>query len=1167
MKLKRIVLHGFKSFANRTVIRVADGITAIIGPNGSGKSNILDAVRWLFGEHSLKTLRADEKYDVIFAGSDRVPPSGKARVEMVFEMDGEEVSIAKELSRDGKISYYMNDRVVRLKDIKEMFKGTGAGRDFYSVIAQGQVEKVVMASGKELRQLFEEAAGISYYREKKKETLQKLESVQDNLLKLETVITEIDKRLKSLYLRAKRAERYKQYSERLESLKEIYYGNLLMRAEEKRKHLEEEESRARNEIRSIQRELADVESQLSSLRTEMEEMDEKLSTFTKMLENYEKRRQQLVDLKAAYSRRLSELENRYVESTTKIYSLKEEREKLIKRREEINMIRNSLEAEIDQKLEEVKGVERERNELLKELSEKEKELMKLKEERDSFEKKLLKLESEKIRLEESVEDHKKKLVLIESQMDQKEKRLKGLEREIEEMMKRLDEFSEKERELLKEMEEVKSRKSELKEKREKTINEMNDLMKRKREIETELKILRRNIEEYVGFSRSVREIFKNKSRFRGLYDVVANVIDVDEEFEKAIEALLGGASQNIVVESADVAKEIISFLKDENLGRATFLPLDLVEGRSRKSSGVEKHPGFVGYASDLVRVPEGFEPIVGFLFGGDIVVRTVDDAIDIKRKIKVFGRIATLDGDVVGTKGSITGGSRRSDGETVLSRKTRLKKLGIEMSEIDSELKDLEKEISFIEGELKELRIHEESIEMEIREISSKGASIKRVLEEVLKTTRELSEEIESLKKLGEEYKAKISGMEKRLEKIGEEEKEVRHSIRKLDESLGVRSSELEDKRKEISVLSEKIVDLNMELASLREKKDRYDSEYEVISKRLEEISLQVNVLERETSNLEDQIKSVKNMMMESERELETLKKESEELFESMRIQHSGKEEKLAKMKELEERMESLKEKRDELREYVHHIDMEMQMVLMNIQNYRSEVGDIENVERVGEEELSELEKEIEDLKRKIKHIGPVDLSVIEEYAEVEEDYTNRLKQKEDLEEARAKLMEIMKRTENEAREKFMEVFNKVNENFSKFISILFFGGEGRINMISEEDIFETELEISVRKPGRRIQKLQLLSGGEKALVAIALIFSFLKVNPSPFYILDEVDAPLDDYNAERFKELLKESSKEAQFVIITHNKIVMEVADILNGITMSNGVSLVIPAEMLVEA
>lgn len=1169
MKLRSIFLKGFKSFAKPTLLNLSEGITAIVGPNGSGKSNIIDAIRWVFGEHSMKQLRAGEKFDVLFAGSEKFPPASSAYVELSFENNGEILKISRELSRDGKNNYYINGSPVRLKDIKDKFKGTGIGMDFYSIVPQGQVERIVNASPEELRFLLEEAAGISFYREKKKTALVKLEHTENNLNRVEDILFEKERMKKSLYLKAKRAERYMEYSEKLKKLKKIFYGNLFIREKRRLDHLNVEKTKITQKYRDIQKELINLESRWSTLRMEFSKIDEELEGFTKLLEDHKKRQNTLLELKEVYDRRLRDQESRYVEVTTRMDSLMKEKEELEKRKNEIDYIFKGLITEIEEKESLLKEYEKQREEILSRYSEREKEFVKMKEEYDSLEKSYIKLEMEVSKIDDIAEDMEKRKKMVESQLDLKRSELEGKKKEFEDLMRRMEEMGSKEKNLVEELKEVRSQLIEFEVKKKELLEKHNALLKSIKELEMEKDIIEKSLKEYRDFSKAIKEIFRIKDMFPGLIDVVTNIIEVDFESALAIGVLLGGNAQNIVVKDVETAKEIINYLKKNEIGRVTILPLDLIESRELSINGVEKHPGFVGYASKMVKVPPGFEKLPGYLFGSDIIVKTLDDAIDIKTKYNVRSRIISLDGQMVHGRGAISGGSTKSEEiRTPFKGKIKLEKIKKKLSAFLEDLNKTEKDLTLLDKEIETLTKQEKIIERELSDLSLKVVNVKRTKEDLARSIERMEEEVEELEKLKKEYHMKLEGMMARREKALKDMENIYKTRKDLESKMKEFSEILSKEKKVLDELSEKILDLKFEVGNLREKSKRYEEELENINERKNRIDEEKDNLSKESESLEKEIDRLKKMIRENQRELETLRKETEELFENLRYRKTGKEEKLKEMEKLENRMGELKEEAEKLREYLHHLDLSIQESEMKFSNILRELGqrepeEVEEVEEVDQITLENIEKEIRDLENRIKYLGPVDLEAVDEYKKIEEEYENLLKQKEDLEEARRKLLEIIEKTDKEARSIFMDVYQKVNENFGRFVSLLFSGAEGEIRTLPSEDILEAGFEISIRKPGRRAQKLQLLSGGEKALIGIAFLFALLQVKPSPFYVLDEVDAPLDDFNAERYKKLLKEYSKKSQFLIITHNKIVMEVADMLHGITLVEGISTVIPVEL----
>jgi len=1162
--LKKLFLKGFKSFGRPSLITFSDRVTAIVGPNGSGKSNIIDAIKWVFGEQSKKELRASEKFDMIFSGSESLPPAGSAYVELVFEENGEEITVARELKRTGENTYYLNGSPVRLKDIKDRFAGTGLGVDFYSIVGQGQIDRVVNASPEELRLLLEEAAGISIYREKKKEAEANLERTKLNLDRVKDVLYERERQMKSLYLKAKRAERYREYSSQLEKLQKLYYGNVLKRERKKLEFYQEEEERTNRKIRDIQKELVELETRWSTLRSEFGEMDQEIERYTKLLEDYKKRQSDLQEMKNLYSSKLSNSENRYVEISTRLDELEKRKKEYTKRLEEMEYIFKGIAGEYEQKSNELASLEKEKESILSRFGEKEKEFMRLREEVSNIEKQILKMENELLRIGENLEDLEKRRKITENQISARRRELEEKKEEFREISKRVEEFDEEERRLTEELKAVRESIEETERNIRALSREIEDLERRVRELRFEKEMLEREMREYRGFSRAVKAVFDEKERFAGLVDVVANLLEVEEEYSLAISVLLGGMSQNIVVRDVDTAKAIVEFVKQNTLGRVTILPLDLIDGSFNKIPGLEKEKGFIGYAVDLVRLPSDLEVLSGFLFGNSFVVETLDDAIRIKKKYRLNTRIATLDGELISGRGAITGG-REERSSNVFERRIRLKHVEQEMEETEKSILEKKEILASLKTEQEDLKKQETIVQRELFDLSKKSSSTKTILSEILRSINQLQEEVQNLENLLAEYSAKEEGLRARREKIFEEMDGLKERRKSLQEVLSEYSEELEKERKIIDEINEKLFGLKAEVGNLLETKERYEREMQDTRRTIERFDEEMEDLKSQMSVLEEEMEKYRQTIREHDREIEHLKKEMDSIFETMKLHRTGKEEKMKELQETEKRMNDLKEEKEKLRNHLHQVELALQESRMKIANILGEFsGSEEEVEELSDEKLEEIYKSMRDLENKIKYLGPVDLTAIDEYEKLREEYEEILKQKEDLEEAKRKLEEIIEKTDREAESLLFDVYQKVNESFNRLISLLFFGGEGRINVVSEtKSILDAGFEISIRKPGRRDQKLNLLSGGEKALVGIALLFALMEIKPSPFYVLDEVDAPLDDYNAERFKMLLKENARQTQFIVITHNKIVMEAADLLHGVTMVNGVSAIVPVEV----
>ncbi|APT73873.1 chromosome segregation protein SMC [Thermosipho melanesiensis] len=1147
MLLKGIFLKGFKSFGKPTKIPISPNITAIVGPNGSGKSNIVEAIQWVLGEHSLKNLRASEKFDIIFKGSKKLSSSRSAFVELSFNFNGEEYKIARELTSSGENTYYINGEKARLKDITALFGANG----MVSIIGQGKIDKIAMSTPDELKKIFEDAAGTSIYIERKKEALSKLAGTETNIERIKDVIYEIEKNKKSLYIKVKKAEKFKEYSQKLEEIKIRYFGGIYYFEKKKLESLDKKHKNLKALLKTKLKSLAETESRWNILREEFNKINKKMENFTSLLETQKIRQNQLLELKNSYTDRLNDLKNIYVEKMTKIDSLKDELKRIKDREQEISLIFDSLILEINKQETELSKIEEERNTLLSKYSTKEMEYLKKKNEYDEIEKNIHKLENEKKSLYNSVNDLKERISMIKEQLEIKYERKKDLDKEIKELSENAEKYDQKTKSLLEEIKTIKEKTDSLNQEREYLKENLEKLIHRKKEIQSEISIIKKNISEYQGFSFAIKKIFENKEKFPGIIDVVANIIDVDKKYVEAIEALLGGRMQHIVVENSEVAKKILQFAKEQKIGRITIIPLDLIRIFS-KNSILPKNAIF---AKNIVTIKvDEKEKLLNFLFGNDIIVENIDLAVEIKKKYDF--RIATLDGELISNSGTITGG--KSEHISPLSRKKQLEKLKEELENIFQLEEKTSAKISQLKDEINELRKYNEVINSEFLEINSKSSSAKRMLQELVKSQNELNKEITNLEKILSNTTLRLSGVEERINIIDDEIKNSTYLLKTLKLTLENTNKEMYEDKEKIEKINESYLELQSNLRGLNERKIQYEGELKRLSNRKDEIEIEISTITNETKYEKEKIEELENSIEEIEKELKTLKEETEALFKNMNEDKDGKNNKLKELETLESEMEKLRTETEELREEIHSTELELQKVRLKIENidekYRKEV-------KLSSEEIDMLKKEMETIETKLKYIGPVDFEAEEEYQEVSQKLETLEKQKKDLEDAKQKIIELIEKTDEEATQIFMNTFNIIKKTFKNYIKELFFGGKGDIRLLDKENILESGIEIIITKGDGRSQKLQLLSGGEKALVGLALLMSLLQAQPSAFYVLDEPDAPLDEFNAERFKMLLKNS--KAQIIIITHKKIVMEAADIMVGITKTDDISTIVPVRM----
>ncbi|MDN5360056.1 MAG: chromosome segregation protein [Thermotogaceae bacterium] len=1175
MKLKQIHLEGFKSFARPVDINLTNGINSIVGPNGSGKSNIVDAILWVYGEQSMKNIRANDKTDVIFSGSDGLSPSSKALVTLLFENDdGSDISISRELIRNGKNTYYLNGDRARLTDIRDLFAGTGAGKELYSIVSQGRVDKILNSSPDEIRILVEEAAGIAVYKKKKKETISRIESTEDNLSRVEDILNELTKQKKSLYLKAKRAEKYLEYSKELKDSQFTLFSHLNKKWQDKSEKLERETEENRVRIREIQKELIKTESIYRELKENYNDSDKEIEGFTSVLEEYKERQDHLNEMRNMYAKNVSDKESKYVENVTNLDNLKSQDEKLQNRKNELKMMLSTIEENLEKVEAQLEEKTTAKDEITQNCSDEEQSIIDLQQSLEEAEKQFGKLENEYLRLEDSIEDNEKRIKVITNQLETKQERLDGFQTELDELRNRGSDSSRKEAELIDELEMVKERFTEV-EKQLRDIEEKKySYIQQEKHLDAEKAVLERQIREFSGFAKPIRALFAKKQKdreLRNMIDVIANLIEVDKEYETAFEILIGSRSQNIVTKDADTAKYAVNILKEENLGRATFLPLDILRTRPVvQGANFENHPGFIGYAAELARTNEEFAQLPLYLFMDTILVKTIDDGLELKKNYGISNQIVSLDGQLIASRGAITGGSYKNDRKgSLISRTSRLNEISDELDRLSEKIITLENSERETKDEREQVTNLKRTLDNELNEIMLKNASIRRTLQELTNSITELSKEVSDLEKMKVDYSSKIAGSKARQEIIVEEKGTLSTEIHISKDKLSKVSQIIKEKREEIQNLQEQINDIKMELNSLKDKKKQYTAELNDIENTL------VNNREKEDEysynleHLEKALKGEKDKVEELDRELKSLKTEVSKLYDNMKYQQEDRQNMAKRLEETETRMEDLKSERERLRESEHQYDLKVQKIEYNMESLIEKMvkadikkEELENVtlDEEGEKAISE---KVESLENKIKYLGSVDLNAIDEYNEVEDRFTEMDTQKQDLESAKKSLEELLQQTDDEAKRIFMETFNLINTYFDEMIQILFGGGNGQLKILPDKDLLETGIEISVKRPGKRSQKMYLLSGGEKSLVGIALVFSMLKISPSPFYILDEVDAALDDFNAERLKNLIRESRELSQFIVITHNKLVMEVADILYGITQSNGISMIMTVEL----
>ena len=1158
MFLKSVTMQGFKSFANRTKIELDKTTTAIVGPNGSGKSNITDAITWVLGESSAKNLRGAKMEDIIFSGTDSKKPLGMAEVTILFDNSDKslnlpynEVSVTRRMYRSLESEFLINNKKCRLKDIKELFMDTGIGKDGYSVIGQGKIESVLSSKPEDRRNIFEEAAGISKYKYKKVQSKNKLLKTEENLIRIEDILSEIESQEKNLRVQAEKAEAYLKDYEELKFY-DINYSckDMKKREEDLANKIEELEVLKENSQKilinreSLSQNLEEIQEKLEKLKEEDEASSEKLrlykEEFDKLNLEINLDEEKINSLKKDIERIGLENENLDKDLLGLKESLEEiekDREVLNKSKEEIldklttkdSVIKN-LEAEF-KNLEEVGNLNFENKNKVK--NEIENIKFKSKTLRDIIEEK----NNRKSNLDKSIENLKENQAEFSKIIDRDSLELKSLKEKLE---KDDQEFEKTKESLLKLDEENKNLENKLIGKK----NEGNEILAR-------LKILENMESNYEGYNRTVKSFMnfssKNNIFKDSLYGPVAEKFYVEKEFEKAISVALGSMSQNIIVSSTKDTSEMLKILEKNKMGRATFLPLDRVSGNKVKINS--KEDGMVGLACDLIKFDEVFKGIFYNLLGRVIIADNFKNASRISKKHRL--KVVTIKGEVFNPSGAITGGSLNNYNSSFILRKNEITDFQNKFKDLQGQIKKIESEKNHLEEKISELNEFAESY-MEKR--NALNFKISNLESNIYKNKNDKDLNSEYLNKYLREKEELEKNIEADLKTLENNKHEIENKNKLLEDLL----NEV-DSGDRLAVLSKEIEGLKTEKIEIQllERENR------------EKILYKTREIDRINSDLSltgEKLDNNKKLLMEAQRNIEEKKKSNDEnkksLEEIRKSIESLKNHLEEVKKDLDEKNKDYLDKREELSDLKERslvISSEIEKTELKIEMNRNKISneverlkedyEVEDYHEFIDESLKDLkEGTLRRLKKKVRDYGEVNISSIEEYRIVKERFDFYTSQRDDLIQSKEEIKSILSKLDHEMKKLFNEAMEEISGNFTEIFKILFNGGRAEISI--EGDVLESGIEIKASPPGKRLQSLSLLSGGERSLTAVALLFALLKYRPASFCILDEIDAALDDANIKRYADYLL-TLEGIQFIIITHRKLTMEIAKTMYGVTM----------------
>ena len=1170
MLLKRLELQGFKSFADKTILEFTDGATAVVGPNGSGKSNISDAIRWVIGETSAKTLRGSNMQDVIFTGTATRKGLNYAEVSLVldnsnkdFNVDYEEVKVTRRLFRSGESVYRINDATCRLKDVHELFMDTGLGRDGYSIIGQGNVSQILSTKPEDRRSLFEEAAGVSKYKYKKEEAIRKLAKVEENLVRIGDISTELESQLAPL---ARQSEKARKYLDLYGDMKQLDINLSIISLDKNKLDIEKTDelyNSVLEELDSVKSKETENEKLMNRLYDESKKADEEKNVINERLTENESKiatikseinltENNILNNKANINRINDEISQIYSKNESRTAVISENESKIAAMRTESEIISDEL-ANARKKFDNFDGellkLDEEISNLRTEYFSNENEIVSLNERvkgieslRTSFIERREAVYTEIGSFKESIENTKNKIEQTKAYIENRQQKLNSISETVNELER-------------------------AKQQNEAEINtisrQLNQSTLEHNSKTSKKKILEGLENDYAGYAKSVKTVLtSNELKRYSIFGTVSGLTEVDKNYVHAIEAALGGAMQNIIVGSEEDAKAAISFLRRIGGGRATFLPVTSVKGRTLENSNeISKSEGYIGIASDLITYDKKYSGVFSSLLGRVVVVDNIDNAIAMSKRFGYKFKVVTLDGDVLNTGGSISGGSTNKQ-SGFLSRAAEIKSLTSEISALARNIKNLEEKYSVLKSD----------IELSENQLNNFVPLVREYEDEILKAENTLKILNDTLSKSSE------SGYETELEQIEKQLKESADEVAVLIAKASSQKTKNDSLEKSVQAL---VDNRNEIVLQKNECSDLINDKTDAISEINKNIALFAQIIDStqtEIKNSEAEISKRNDMISElqedSAKQNESINEKTKQLEASLELSKSIRE----SIKSIDERKADITEKMQRYRgdnKDITNTIIELQKELSRIDSKRSKFQtERDNIinrlwddyelsyndaleKRTEIEDLKEAQETLTELKKKIKSLGNVNMDAIEEYKAVKERYEFMISQKSDLDKSKVNLVKIIDSMEELMKEHFGDQFNDINKAFSEVFTELFGGGKGRLYLTDPDNILTSGIEIEVQLPGKGLQNINLYSGGEKSFIAIALLFAILRVKPTPFCILDEIDAALDDVNVSRFATYLKNYIDRTQFVVITHRRGTMEAASILYGVTMQeSGVS-----------
>lgn len=1180
MYLKSIEVYGFKSFANKINFQFHKGITGIVGPNGSGKSNVADAVRWVLGEQRIKQLRGASMQDVIFSGTETRKPLSYAYVAITLDnadhqlaIDYDEVTVARRIYRSGESEYLINGTSCRLKDVNELFYDTGIGKEGYSIIGQGQIDKILSGKPEERRELFDEAAGIVKFKRRKYAAQKKLEDEQQNLVRVKDILSELEKQVGPL---EKQSEVAKVYLKKKEELKSLDVNVFLLennRLKEQLQSVDEKYGIATKDLSEISEKYEYIKKEYEYMETEIEGLDAAI----------EQARTNLADTSVLRGK----LEGEINVLKEQINSAKGNEKHLITRQE-------NVQAEID-----VKNIDKEA--ILEEKRAIDEQVAQIMETRDEVKGLLLSVQNRITELNDNIEVGKNTIIgelnqratikskigrydtmmeqiairkaelnsrLLRAKSDeaQQEEAIKKFEQEFDEITGSLNSMNEHIANMETELATIRESLS----KKDAKLRETQELYHQEK---SKLEALSNLTERYDGYGGSVKKVMEQKDNEKGIIGVVADIIKVEKKYETAIETALGGNIQNIVTDNEDTAKKMIGYLKTNKLGRATFLPLtSITNPQEFKNQEALSEKGVIGMADELVEIDKRYINVAKAMLGRIVVVDNVDNAVKIAKKFDYGVRMVTIEGELLVPGGAISGGAFKNNSNLLGRRR--------EIEELEKKVKELLKTTETLNGEIEEskekrnkMRMELETLKVDLQKMFLEQNTARLNISTAKERKEETEEGFDSLKREETEIEGQVIEIKASKEEIAKE-LAVSEEVEKNTEAQILEfQKELEIKRAEETTEAAKVSEWDMKVEKMLQKQEFHQQNVERING---EIARFEKELEEINQGLKENIEAVenkKNGILEIEKTIVASHTSQTESEGKLKDDITRKEELSAKQKNFFKSREEMSERMTALDKEVYRLTAQKEKLEESIEfqinymwdEYEITLSDASSIRDEAMNDLSAMKKEISVRKEQIKKLGDVNVNAIEDYKNLMERYTFLKTQHDDLVEAEKTLEDIIEELDGAMRKQFNEKFAEINHEFDKVFRELFGGGKGTLELMEDEDILEAGIRIIAQPPGKKLQNMMQLSGGEKALTAISLLFAIQNLKPSPFCLLDEIEAALDESNVGRFAKYLNKLTKNTQFIVITHRRGTMEQADRLYGITMQEkGVSALVSVNLI---